>query len=294
MEFEGCKRTLNFLLGKEIPVRCLTTDRHTTITARMRSDYPSVKHQYDVWHLSKWLTKNLTKKAKKKQFEELMPWIQSISNHSWWCSATCGGDANRLREMWISVLHHIVDKHRWAGHKLFKKCAHPAMSKSERKRVKWLKAGSPSHVALEEVVLEKLTEFHHTGELEQYHSLLLKYSPKREHFSYNGMVARTQLAVLDHNHNVNRRQAVVHKGANHGELRFNVVCPKQRKNWVAKPIREPKSYGYVKDIMEEVLTKESQNLDYRYMPVVQVRCIAPIPKPPKQDVIARHKSRMKK
>ena len=86
MEFEGCKRTLNFVLGKEIPVRCLTTDRHTTITARIRSDYPSVKHQYDVWHLSKWVTKKLTKKAKKKQFEELMPWIQSTVSQ-----IICGG-----------------------------------------------------------------------------------------------------------------------------------------------------------------------------------------------------------
>ena len=43
--------------------------------------------------------------------------------------------------------------------------------------------------------------------MEQYHSVLLKYAPKREHFSYNGMVARTQLAVLDHNSNVHRQQA---------------------------------------------------------------------------------------
>ena len=49
MEFEGCKRTLNSLLEANGPNRCLTTNRHTTITARMRSDYPNIKHQYDVW-----------------------------------------------------------------------------------------------------------------------------------------------------------------------------------------------------------------------------------------------------
>ena len=43
--------------------------------------------------------------------------------------------------------------------------------------------------------IEILTEFHHTGELEVYHSLLLKYVPKHLHFSYKGMVARTQFAV---------------------------------------------------------------------------------------------------
>ena len=51
-----------------------------------------------------------------------------------------------------------------------------------------------------------------SGNLEQYHSVLLKYAPKREHFSFNGMVARTQLAMLDHNAHVQRRQAIVQKG----------------------------------------------------------------------------------
>ena len=46
MEYEGCKRTLNSLSQKKIPLRCLTTDRHTTITAKMKSVYPHIKHQY--------------------------------------------------------------------------------------------------------------------------------------------------------------------------------------------------------------------------------------------------------
>ena len=86
--------------------------------------------------------------------------------------------------------------------------------------------------------LNKLTKFHHTGDLEQYHSVLLKYAPKREHFSYNGMATRTQLAVLDHNSNVRRNQAVIQKGEKKGGKRYNVICPKQRNNWVAKPITE--------------------------------------------------------
>ena len=87
-----------------------------------------------------------------------------------------------------------------------------------------MKAGTPVHVALEDIIcnkkflndLGKLTEFHHTGELESYHALMTKYVPKREHFCYNGMVARTQLAVLDHNANVNRSQGRGHEG---GETR---------------------------------------------------------------------------
>lgn len=71
------------------------------------------------------------------------------------------------------------------------------------------------HLALEEVVLNtkllkdlaKLTDICHTGNTEVYHSMMLKYCSKREHFSYKGMVARTQLAALYNNANTVRNQA---------------------------------------------------------------------------------------
>ena len=122
---------------------------------------------------------------------------------------------------------------------------------------------------------------------------MLKYVPKWEHFSYNGMLARTQLAILDHNNNVNRKQAVVQNGSRQGEKRYKVVCSKQCKNWVAKENKEQKSYHYIKTMMNDVLlTKQGHNFDYQ--PVIQAKCIAPIPRPPKEDVIQRHQSTMAK
>ena len=106
MEYEGCKRTLNSIIKKKIPIRCLTTDRHTTITAKMRSNYPKITHQYDVWHIRKWITKKLTKKAKKKGCKELLPWIRSVSNHLWWSAATCDESADILRKNVIIIPHH--------------------------------------------------------------------------------------------------------------------------------------------------------------------------------------------
>jgi hypothetical protein len=125
MEYEGCKRTLNSII-KKIPIRCLTTDLHTTITAKMRTNYSNIVHQH-VWHLSKWVTKKLSKKAKKRDCQELLPWIQSVSNHLWWCSVTCEQNADVLREKWLSLLHHITGKHSWRASKEFKlvkKCGH--------------------------------------------------------------------------------------------------------------------------------------------------------------------------
>ena len=57
-----------------------------------------------------------------------------------------------------------------------------------------------------------LTGFHHTGSLEVFHSLLLKYCPKRQHFSYVGMQAHIELAILDHNYNTEQKHATTKKG----------------------------------------------------------------------------------
>ena len=48
MEYEGCKRTLNSIIKKKILIRCLTTDRHTTIISKMRTNYSNIVHQYDM------------------------------------------------------------------------------------------------------------------------------------------------------------------------------------------------------------------------------------------------------
>ena len=118
---------------------------------------------------------------------------------------------------------------------------------------KWLKLDTPAYIALEEVVLnkkilrdiEKLTEFCHTGELEFYHFEYLMYCPKREHFSHQGMVACVQLTALDHNANCGRKQVVVQSGPCAGQAKYRVSFPKAQKQWVAKPIKEKKSYAHV-------------------------------------------------
>ena len=295
MENEGCIRTPNSPLSTNVPIRCLTTDRHTTITPSMKSEYSQIKRLNDVWHLSRWVTKKLSKKAKKRDCVKLMPRVQSISNHLRWSASTCNGDAAMLVENWISILHYIVNQHQWEGHQLFKACGHHTITKREAKSIKWLKPGSPAHVTLEEVVknkklikdLAKRTEFHHTGELEQYHSLVHKYVPKRELFAYNGMIARTQLAILDHNHNVDRDQAIVKCGPNKEQKLFKIPCPKQRKNWVAKPIRGTKSHSYIETMMDKVISI-GQGMTFDFHRITQAKCIAPTPRPAKEVVIQQY------
>ena len=80
---------------------------------------------------------------------------------------------------------------------------HPTLSPEEQRSKKWLKSGSASHNALRTVVLQdtllqdnkKLDGFHHTGSLDVFYSLLLKYCPKQQHLSYDRMQARIEIAV---------------------------------------------------------------------------------------------------
>ena len=87
---------------------------------------------------------------------------------------------------------------------MFKFRHHPDLSKDALSSEKWLRKGSPVYHALKGIVfckyllfnLKFLVKFNHTGELEVYHSLYNKYCPKCLHFSYAGMVAKSQLAVF--------------------------------------------------------------------------------------------------
>ena len=300
MEKEGFKRCLESLEGDGVHINRIATDRHVSISSYMDKERPEINHQYDVWHLSKWVVKKLTSKAQQKGCEELSPWIQSISNHLWWCAATCGGNVQLLREKWKSVLNHIVNKHKWSGNSHFHKCEHGHIPPSEARQICWLQPGSPAHLALEEVVLNnkllkdlaKLADFCHTGNIEVYHSMMLKYCSKQEHFSHKGMIARTQLAALDNNANTGREQALVQSGEHAGAERYKVCFPKAHKRWVVKPITQKKSFDHLSVLLTKVLERcEAGNAVADPPPVVLPRNIASVPAPPKEDLITNHRSR---
>ena len=58
MEKEGFIRCLTTLEGNEVVINRITTDWHTGINNCMDKGHQDKKHQYDVWHVSKWVIKN--------------------------------------------------------------------------------------------------------------------------------------------------------------------------------------------------------------------------------------------
>ena len=78
--------------------------------------------------------------------------------------------------------------------------------------------------------LDYLTDFSHSGRTEVYNSLHNKFCPKRLHFGWYGIVARTQLAVLHFNSGSECLQATTQENKNQFKLSFSKVI----QNWVVK------------------------------------------------------------
>ena len=166
----------------------------------------------------------------------------------------------------------------------------------------WLSPESTSHKALQSIVLDKhlikalnqMIEANNNGDLEVYHSVLLKYCEKRNHFAHEGMVARTALAALDNNYNTGRQ----HARTLTGELRYKVAYRKGRKDWVAKLINEDKSYNYITTMMTRVVALRcsdtsnppDHSLNSKFTSSQLPANIAPVLRPPKQGAIAKHRS----
>jgi hypothetical protein len=300
METVGLERCLDFLQSYGIEVGLLATDRHLGIQALLKRSYPAIEHQFDVWHVAKNVGKRLRQKASKRDAEELMPWIKSITNHLYWAAQTCDEDPELLKEKWASCCNHIANRHEWNGSKMTQ-CAHGPIGDDDD--TAWLELDSPAHKALKAVALDKrllkdisgLSKFCHTGSLENYHSMLLKYAPKRQHFTYQGMSTRLQMAALDHNNNIGRSLAIKQSGSPIVTQVFN----KARKEWVLRNKYVAKKYTYLDELMQKVVERRMDRSVKMRDPASRTQLkplppnIASKPKPSKQEALQLRQSRFK-
>ena len=125
-----------------------------------------------------------------------------------------------LREKWFSIIFHVQNIHHWTGFSKFHMCCHAPLLTEKHTKKNWLSPTSESFKVLQDIVfsnsilkdLSYLTKFSHTDTLKVYHSLYNRWLPKSIHFSFHGMIARTQLAILDFNSGSNLNQATTKKG----------------------------------------------------------------------------------
>jgi hypothetical protein len=175
-------------------------------------------------------------------------------------------------------------------------CAHEPIAPEMARTKKWMKNGSKAHNALKEVVLNKrlrndikyLSEFCHTGNLEVYHNLLLKYVPKRQEFDGDQMDARTTLAVIDHNLSQSRGQKIDVQG----QGVYKTAYSKGTGKWVVKPVYNKKSYKWVSTMMTLCVLQKEEMIFPKIVTKNQGN-IAPIPAPVKSELVHNLISRFK-
>jgi len=301
LEVKGFINCLEQFDKDSFPISTVATDRNRQLAKWLREERPEIEHTYDLWHFSKNIKSKLRPLIKSKKRKVLEGWIKPVGNHLFWCSENCEGDPVKLIQMWLSLLHHVTNRHKFSKkYPNYPKCAHKRYTKEESLKKKWIVKDSPAYVALEKVICNKtnlkemhhLTNPYHTGSVESFNSLINMYAPKRQEFSLNVMDARVKLAVLDHNCNVGRKQSVIKRkikiGAEIGEKKWKFQCSRLSKDWVAKEVKVPKSYQFSNNLMLEVMRRKASNVVEIHVAVVETPAnIAPIERPSTSEIISK-------
>ena len=274
-------KALNELEENNLVISQITTDRHIQIKKYIREERLEISHQFDIWHVCKNIKQKLLAASKKKSCHILQLWSKSIQNHFWWVCVTCKGREILLKEKWISIMFHIQNIHVFHGHYMYTECGHKKLPEYPNKQ--WIDPTCEAFDALQRTVLDKnplndlkhLVCFSHTGELEIYHALYNKWVPKSLHFSFLGMVCRSQLAAIDFNLGANLELSG----------RENLSFSKITKTWSTKPIKVNKDKKKFARMIKRVVSivESGESLPLPEIPILP-KNIAPGDRPNKEEV----------
>ena len=267
LEKEGCKELLHRLVSEGITIDTFVTDQNDKIGKMMRTadDFKSINHSFDVWHMAKNLKKKLVKAAKK--VERLTVWIEPVVTHFWYACEWCDGDGSLLLEIFHSCLLHLANKHAWTEDpfaaqrktsetttkpypvfKTYRKCGHENRLTGKHRKLKgmkWLDMKSEEFEVLFKIItdtrrsnaMKKCAAFIHTGSLEVYHNVRLKYLPKRTSYTLKRMIIMAMLVCIEVNVNLEKT----------GKPKVYSQYSKVRAAWVEKPRNSGKVYIFRHD-----------------------------------------------
>ena len=272
LEKEGCRELLTGLIEKGLDIGTFVTDQNDKIGKMIRTTekFQSIKHALDVWHMAKNLKKKLVKSAKKH--ENLKKWVEPVVTHFWYACQKCNGDPSLLLQIFHSCLLHLAGKHAWtkdpftslrgSGKKKkpypvfpsYVKCAHKRKLTGKHRSLRglqWLDMNSEEYRILYSIItdtrrsnsMKKCADFIHTGDLEVYHNVHLKYLPKRSSYSLVRMIVMAMLVGIEVNTNLQKR----------GTPKSYKQYSKVRAGWVAKPRFKGKVFQFRHDIIEEMM-----------------------------------------
>ncbi|CAN2388471.1 hypothetical protein PRIEUP_LOCUS16417 [Pristimantis euphronides] len=279
LEKIACRKVLQNLLHQKVLVKMLCTGRRVGIRKMIKEEFSSIVHQVDAWRLAKTVGNKIARASRKKNCSQLSSWVSPVKSHLWWCARTCDEKPDVLVQKWNSLLHHVVNTHSWETENGYVHCQHDHIPDAVSQRRKWLNKGGKAHKSLKTIVLNKklqqnlrhVSHFSNSTELEVYHGATSKYLPKRDTFFVEDLVARTQLAILDHNNNVKHVQAMVKHASNLCDPlfkpRFYNMGNNARKQWFQRSLYETSNHEFLIVIMRKVLelASKNRNVDFPIM-----------------------------
>ncbi|XP_044184769.1 uncharacterized protein LOC122964909 [Acropora millepora] len=228
--------------------------------------FKDVFHSLDIWHKAKSIKKCISKVGSTKGMEKIKMWSEHIIRHFWYCCSTVSQiepqndevALGQMKEMWISVLHHVCDQHEW----LCGKCSHGELP-SEERELPWFDRRDKDFEALQAIILEPslldsfkhYTRFRHTGALERANSMSLMYASKRHSFSKKGLTARKQLAAIDWNYHLETKTASNAYGETSVSRKYN----QRTKTWNVRVLKDSKDYQYIWMLMAKVFRLRSDD-----------------------------------
>jgi solute carrier family 8 (sodium/calcium exchanger) len=265
MEAFATKILLKRLRKKKILIRVLTTDRSGALKSLLKDvnqklkekNLPPIKHCFDTWHFVKSIAKDIWKAAKLQKCISLSAWIKSVKNQVWFAIGSCGGNADMLREIILSIPQHCAGVHSFPENTFFKQCAHGPLPTPRDKP--YLKVGSLPYRKLVAALrgkadcrlkdLDHLTEFQHTSVNEQLNNVHNIYLDKATFYRPTQAKVRGCLAVIDHNNNVNRPA----KRDVDGEIQTVESVSRDGQHFSSKPVKVAKNTEWRAAIMAEVV-----------------------------------------
>ncbi|XP_064454654.1 uncharacterized protein LOC135365921 [Ornithodoros turicata] len=187
------------------------------------------------------IKKKIAAAAQTKAHQILGLWCESIIRHLYWCAKTSSDNGEELLAKWTSVMRHVINVHTHPN------ALHPRCFHDDTGERLWLLEGTEPFMKLHSILMSKyllvdipkLSPRDQTYGLEAYHSLLIHFAPKSHSYTYEGMLARTQIAALHYNFNSAR---IVLKNDD-GTDKYVLKGSKPKKQWVVIPLKENVSYG---------------------------------------------------
>ena len=77
-ELEGVKRWFGFLRQLGVTIGVFISDGHRGIAKWIRENCPGTTHFYDIWHVTRSITKKLLAASKEKGCEIIQDWMKGI------------------------------------------------------------------------------------------------------------------------------------------------------------------------------------------------------------------------